>query len=86
MDASTLEEYRGLIDHKFYLVELLPVLSSLLSPPSGTGRNSAANVIKFLTGSPAEDCRVSNIAPHNADIINGFKTGSAACRYLETLR
>jgi hypothetical protein len=89
MDASTLEEYRGLIDHKLYLVKLLPVLSLASKPnSSGTGRNSAANVIKFLTGSTrqkiVESVRVDR-ATH-ADIINGFKTGSAAyVRYLETL-
>jgi hypothetical protein len=60
----------------------VPTGSVLASKPtsSGTGRNSAANVIKFLTGSTRQKIveSVGHRATH-ADIINGFKTGSAAC-------
>jgi hypothetical protein len=75
---KTLEEYCGLIDQKLYLVKLLLLYPFALSPPFWNGRNSAA-VIKFPHWSLPEDCRPGMVdrATH-ADIINGFKTGSAA--------
>jgi hypothetical protein len=81
MNASALEEYRGRIDQKLYLVKLLPVLSSLLSPillnwAEQRGQRHQVSHWFYRAKVIVESVGRSR---HTHDIINGFKTGSAAC-------
>ena len=56
MDENDLKDYRDDVDVNLYLVKLMPFLTIAYGPKSsGTGRSSAANVVKFLSGNTKKE-------------------------------